>query len=728
MLNFNEPQIEIRARKDREVRERAYAELASSVSSAKRQPRITVDDVEQVDGTVKACLKYLGVQAGEVPPGITDLYERLDWLCRPSNTMYREVQLTGDWYKQAFGAHMGRLVTGERVALLPRATWGYYYLEPGTGRKVKVNARNASDLRSKALYLYRPFPAHALTLRDITGFILRSFDRSDYMLVVVAAVVATLIGMLPAWANQVAFGVVVPSGKARMILPIACLLVGMTISTVLISVFRNLVTSRMNIKLDVITQAATFSRVLSLPTPFFKGYASGNLAHRVASVSQLTAAILDFIFGTGLNALLSLVYVFEIGFFAPSLAIPAFVTILAQVVLINAVTTATMRYERLSMKAEAQLSGTVTLLLNGIQKLKLAGAEDRAFAKWAHDYASYARATYNRPPLLRAVSALVGLLGMLGTISIYYFAAVTNVSLDNYMAFNTAFGQACGAIMLFGSMAQQAAQIRPLLELIGPIMETPPETDDMRPSVTKLTGGIVVSNVSFRYDEKGPYVLDNLSFSIRAGEYVAIVGRSGCGKSTIVRLLLGFEMPERGGIYYGPHDVSKVNLRSLRQHIGTVTQDGRLVMGDIFSNITIAAPGATLDDAWEAAVLAGIADDIEKMPMGMQTILTEGSGGISGGQRQRIMIARAVCGKRRILMLDEATSALDNKTQRHVYESLAKLKCTRIVVAHRLSTVKDCDRILVLDGGRIAEEGTYEQLIERNGLFAELVARQRLER
>jgi ABC-type bacteriocin/lantibiotic exporter with double-glycine peptidase domain len=295
------------------------------------------------------------------------------------------------------------------------------------------------------------------------------------------------------------------------------------------------------------------------------------------------------------------------------------------------------------------------------------------------------------------------------------------------MAFNTAFGQASAAIMLFGTMAQQAAQIRPLLELIGPIMGTPPEVDDRHPSVTKLTGGIVVSNVSFRYGDKGPYVLDNLSFTIRPGEYVAIVGRSGCGKSTIVRLLLGFEMPERGGIYYGPHDVSKIDLRSLRQHIGTVTQDGRIVVGDIFSNITIAAPGSTLDDAWEAARLAGVADDIEKMPMGMQTILTEGSGGISGGQRQRIMIARAICGKRRILMFDEATSALDNKTQRHVYESLAKLKCTRIVVAHRLSTVKDCDRILVLDGGRIAEEGTYEQLIEKNGLFAKLVERQRLD-
>ncbi len=205
------------------------------------------------------------------------------------------------------------------------------------------------------------------------------------------------------------------------------------------------------------------------------------------------------------------------------------------------------------------------------------------------------------------------------------------------------------------------------------------------------------------------------------------MGKSGCGKSTIMRLLLGFETPERGTILYGPHDVSKVDLQSLRRHIGVVMQDGKLFMGDIASNITIATPTATIDDAWEAAETAGIADDIRKMPMGMQTFVTEGGGGISGGQRQRLMIARAVCGRKRILMFDEATSALDNVTQRHVAESLDSLKCTRIVIAHRLSTVRHCDRILVVDGGTIAEEGTFEQLIAKRGLFYELVERQRLD-
>ena len=224
-------------------------------------------------------------------------------------------------------------------------------------------------------------------------------------------------------------------------------------------------------------------------------------------------------------------------------------------------------------------------------------------------------------------------------------------------------------------------------------------------------------------------IADDISLKIHPGEYVGIVGKSGCGKTTLIRLLLGFEKPLSGSILYGsaPYDVENVDLRSLRRHIGTVLQDGRLFQADIYNNIVLSAPEATLEDAWRAAELAGIADDIRKMPMGMNTIVSEGSGCISGGQRQRLLIARAICGERKILIFDEATSALDNITQKVVTDSLSSLQCTRIVVAHRLSTVQDCDRILVLDQGHIIEEGTYARLMEKNGFFAELVSRQRLD-
>ena len=224
-----------------------------------------------------------------------------------------------------------------------------------------------------------------------------------------------------------------------------------------------------------------------------------------------------------------------------------------------------------------------------------------------------------------------------------------------------------------------------------------------------------------------PLVIDNLSLKIRPGQYVAIVGKTGCGKSTLMRLLLGFEHPKKGAIYYDGKDLEKIELRSLRRRIGVVMQNGKLFQGDIYSNIVISAPWLSLQDAWEAAELAGIADDIKSMPMGMDTMISEGAGGISGGQRQRLMIARAIAPKPKILMFDEATSALDNITQKKISESLDSLKCTRIVIAHRLSTIKQCDRIIVLDKGKIIEDGRYEELIEKNGFFAELVARQRLD-
>jgi ABC-type bacteriocin/lantibiotic exporter with double-glycine peptidase domain len=265
------------------------------------------------------------------------------------------------------------------------------------------------------------------------------------------------------------------------------------------------------------------------------------------------------------------------------------------------------------------------------------------------------------------------------------------------------------------------------MEMVKPILETVPEVSEGKQMVTRLSGAIEMNNVSFRYSENMPPVLDDLSLKIRPGQYVAIVGRTGCGKSTLMRLLTGFETPQKGAIYYDGKDLNTLDLKSLRKQIGVVMQNGKLFQGDIYSNIVISAPQLTLDDAWNAAEMAGIADDIRQMPMGMFTLISEGSGGISGGQRQRLMIARAIAPNPKILMFDEATSALDNISQKVVSDSLERLKCTRIVIAHRLSTIRQCDRIIVLDQGKIIEDGTYEQLIAQNGFFAELVARQRLD-
>ena len=726
-MGWLESQIETRARLDEQMTNRAYAELAASVSPAGDAPRVDVDATEQIDAAVQACLRYCGVEAGPVPEGVTDWEQRIDALCRPSGILRRGVRLDGDWYRNAFGAMLTTFDTGEPVALLPQGLHSYCYIDPGTGRKVKVTQDVASHIDRQATFFYRPLPQRPLNVRDLLAFISSVFDIGDYVVVLGAAAAATVVGFLPAWANQVAFGVVVPSGQTSLVAPIAALLLGVAVSTVLIGACRNLVMERVSLKIQVSSESATFARLMMLPTSFFRQYSSGDLASRVAQVTMLTQQLTSLFLGSGLSWVLSLVYLGQIAVYASRLIVPALIVVVVQAVFTLVATQVAARYERATMEASAKLSGTVTALLGGIQKIKLAGAEDRAFAKWAHGYAEYARGAYNRPVLVRAMTAIGGLIGMIGAIVIYYYAGSSGMSVADYMSFNVAYGQMSGAIMALVGVASQVAQIRPMLEMVSPILEAEPEVASDKPSVGTLTGGIEVSGVSFSYEEGSPEILRNLSFQVRPGEYVALVGKSGCGKSTILRLLLGFERPSRGTIFYGPHDVSKVDLRSLRSSIGVVMQDGRLFMGDLASNITISNPTATLDDAWEAAELAGIADDIRKMPMGMQTLVTEGGGGISGGQRQRIMIARAICGNRRILMFDEATSALDNVAQRHVSDSLESLNCTRLVIAHRLSTVRHCDRILVVDEGHIAEEGTYDELIERGGLFAELVERQRLD-
>lgn len=375
----------------------------------------------------------------------------------------------------------------------------------------------------------------------------------------------------------------------------------------------------------------------------------------------------------------------------------------------------------------AELNGLVFRLFSGIQKIKLAGAERRAFAKWAEAYAKDAALLYNPPLLIKLQPALSGLITLGGSLVLYFVAASSRVTAADYMAFSSAYGLVSGAMVSLSMAAGSIANLKPLAELASPIMKEIPETGSGKKALTRMSGSVELSQVSFRYTEDSPWILDHISLKIRPGQYIAIVGKTGCGKSTLMRLLLGFEMPVSGAVYYDNRDLQMLDLRSVRRNIGAVLQNSRLFTGDIYSNIVISAPWLTLSDAWEAAKMAGVDEDIRKMPMGMQTLITEGGGGISGGQRQRIMIARAIAPKPRLLMFDEATSALDNITQRVVSDSLNDLNCTRIVIAHRLSTIRQCDRILVLDGGKIVEDGNFDELLAAGSFFAELVKRQTLE-
>ncbi|MBQ2699813.1 MAG: ATP-binding cassette domain-containing protein, partial [Clostridia bacterium] len=430
---------------------------------------------------------------------------------------------------------------------------------------------------------------------------------------------------------------------------------------------------------------------------------------------------------TGLTSLFSLMYVTQIFAYAPALVVPALIVILATLVFSVFTTLYQTKITRKQMELGAQESGMSYALITGIQKIKLSGAEKRAYARWSDLYAKQVEATYHPPLFLKMNTVISTAISLAGTLVMYAMALRSGVGVAEYYAFNAAYGMISGAFMSLSGIAMTAAQFKPVMAMAKPIMDAQPEVSEGKQVIDRISGAIEVNNVSFRYREDMPLVLDDLSLKIKPGQYVAIVGSTGCGKSTLMRILLGFEKPQKGAVYYNGKDLNTIDLKSLRRKIGVVMQNGKLFQGDVFSNIVISAPQLTLDEAWEAAEMAGIAEDIRRMPMGMHTIISEGSGGISGGQRQRLMIARAIAPKPKVLMFDEATSALDNITQKTVSDSLERLKCTRIVIAHRLSTIRACDRIIYLEKGKIVEDGTYDELIALKGRFAELVERQRLD-
>ena len=726
-MGWFDEQIRQRKQNDDDVFADSFVNMAAAVLGSKVTGSLS-DGSAAAKSSIDEILKYYHVKSREVPDNIKDTNEQLEYLMRPYGIMRRTVRLEKGWYRDAVGAMLGVMKeSGRVVALIPAGFSGYCYIDPDSGKKIKINRRNQRLFDSEAIAFYKPFPLKKIGLGSVAKYIAETLSAADFALIALATLALSLICMLSPKLNNILFAAVLPSGSVRLLLSIAVFTVSVSVSSLLISATKEMITARINTKMSVSVQAAAMMRIMSLPADFFKGYGSGDLSSRAAHISSLCNMLVSAVLTTGLTSAFSLIYISQIFIYAPVLVAPAIAVILATVAFSLISSFAQMRISKKQMELSAKESGMSYALISGIQKIKLAGAEKRAFARWGNLYAQNAKLTYNPPAFIKLNSVISLAISLIGNIVMYAAAVKSGVSVADYYAFGTAYGMVSGAFMSLAGMALTVAQIKPILETVQPFFNTVPEISEGKEVITRLSGGIELTNVSFRYNENMPLILDNMSLKIRPGQYVAIVGKTGCGKSTLMRLLLGFEKPQKGAVYYDGRDIERIDLKSLRRRIGVVMQNGKLFSGDIYSNIVISAPWLTQSDAWDAAEKAGIAEDIRRMPMGMNTIISEGSGGISGGQRQRLMIARAIAPKPKILMLDEATSALDNLTQKRVSESLDSLKCTRIVIAHRLSTIKQCDRILVLDGGKITEDGTYDELIAQNGVFAELVERQRLD-
>ena len=726
-MGWFDEQIKQRKKNDEDQFSDAFAGIADAVLGSKMSASFSSDEAK-AQGAIEAILKYYHVKPREVPDSIKGLHDRLEYLLRPNGIMRRNVNLEKGWYKDAIGAVLGtRIDDGSIVAFIPKGLSGYVFFDASKGKWVRLSKKNESLFEDEGICFYKPFPLGKLTLRSLMRYIIETLSTSDFVLIALATLAATAIGMLSPKLSNLLMGTVVDSKDYQLLFGITIFMISVSISSLLISAIKSLLMARINTKMSLSVQAATMMRVLSLPADFFKKYSSGELSSRAQYIQSICSMLVSTVISTGLTSVFSLVYISQIFEYAPALVVPALGVILATIVFTLITTFAQMKITKKKMEISAKENGMSYSMITGIQKIKLSGAEKRMFARWSKLYSEQIAATYNPPMFLRANGAFSSIISLGGTILMYFMAVESGVSVADYYAFNTAYGMVSGAFMSIAGIAISLAQFKPTVEMAKPIMDAIPEVSEGKLVVERLSGGIELNNVSFRYNENMPNVVDDLSLKIRPGQYVAIVGSTGCGKSTLMRIMLGFEKPQKGAVYYDGKDLNSMDLKSLRRKIGVVMQNGKLFQGDIYSNIVISAPQLTMDDAWAAAEQSGIADDIRRMPMGMHTIISEGSGGISGGQRQRLMIARAIAPKPRILMFDEATSALDNITQKIVSESLDKLKCTRIVIAHRLSTIRDCDRIIYLEKGKILEDGTYDELIALNGKFAELVERQRLD-
>ena len=725
-MGWFDEQIKQRKQNDDDIFASSFVGIADAVMGTTISQAFETSS-EKAKTAIDDILRFYHVKPHEVPDNIKDLNEQLEYLMRPYGIMRRTVRLEKGWYKDAIGAMLSILRSdGSAVALIPTGMAGYSFFDPEKGRYVKLNHKNQSLFEDEAIAFYKPFPLTRLNIPVLLKYIFSILSVSDYILVGLGTLAVTLVGLLTPRLNNLLMGTVIQSGETRLLFAIMTFMAAAVFASLLLDSVKSMLMTRINTKLDLTVQAATMARILSLPASFFRKYSSGELSNRVGQMNSLCNMLVSTILSSGLSSIFSLIYISQIFKYTPALVIPSLCIILATIIFSIITTFAQMKVGKKNMELGARESGMSYALLSGIQKIKLSGAEKRAFARWARLYAKSAKLSYNPPALLKYNALFTSFISGVGSILLYYLAVTTNVSVAEYYAFNTAYGMISGAFMSLASIVLTAANIRPILDMVKPIMLAVPEVSEGKQVVSRLSGGIELTNVSFKYSESTPNVIDDLSLKIRPGQYVAIVGSTGCGKSTLMRLMLGLETPQKGAVYYDGKDLASMDLKSLRRKIGTVMQDGKLFQGDIFSNITICAPWLTLDDAWEAAEMAGIADDIRRMPMGMHTLISEGSGGVSGGQRQRLMIARAIAPKPKILMFDEATSALDNLTQKQVSESLDGMKCTRIIIAQRLSTIKKCDRIIYLEKGHIIEDGTYDELICKNGKFAELVARQRL--
>lgn len=672
----------------------------------------------------------------------------LNRLLHNSGVSSRPVRLEGRWWQRDIGPLLAFLGDWSRpCALLPVGSGGYLIFDAAKQSEQRLDAALASQLSPRAFMLYRGLPDERVGAPTLMQLALRGASRDFGLIAAMALLTALLSLLLPLLSQQLVATVIPEAQFDQLVMLVAALLVGAGASAAFAMV-QSIALLRVEGRSNAVLQPAIWDRLLKVPVSFFRSFSVGDLTARAQAIDAVQTLIgtnsmkLVLAVASG-TASLGLMLYYDAALTGVT-AVLLGIWLGANLLLGNRM--AEVARERLL--AQRRDDAQSFQLLSGISKLRAAGSEHQGLRIWTSQFlrvASLLDDTNRNASSLATIGSVLSGLSFAGVIAVlglqsgqitaFFETPMTWRDIESaslrqimtaaeFVGFNTALMQVLAAVQAIGALAASLFTLRPVYAQLRPILEAAPETTGVGAAeFHDLSGRIEVADIRFRYQPEAPFVLDGLSLTVEPGQFVAVVGPSGCGKSTLVRLLLGFEEPQSGSVFLDGRDLRRLDKRRMRRNFGVVLQAGRLLTGSLYDNI-VAGANLTMEDAWEAARLAGLATDIEAMPMGMHTVVGEGAPTLSGGQRQRLMIARALVHRPRILIFDEATSALDNRTQATVNQSLTGLTCTRIAIAHRLSTIREADCIYVIDRGRVVEKGAFLELMHAGGKFSELAHRQ----
>ena len=608
---------------------------------------------------------------------------------------------------------------------------GYRRYDPSTGKSGFCTRAFVQSLKDSCYVFTQPMKQYSSVLLTFVVSILRYLTNRDVIRLLGSSAIMTALGLAFPKINQWIYNVYLkdPASNMYMFRLMLSLFISLHIVQTVISVLKSHLLSDIRNRISIRIQGIVMAKILDLPRAFFADNSSGKISKRITQCNNLTSTIVNIFMDILLNFSFSGAYLVQMHGISKELFVPAVFFVIIKLAFSIFTSFWDMVISRKSIALSMESDSFFYSAIKGILKIKSMGAEKAIYSKWADMYREILHNNYNRPFILRYSGLITSAISTFMTVTLMGSTVLNGLTREQYMVFSSSLGMMLSVINTLTGTMGSAFKMSTMAQSIAPIFQYEPQQKGQLEYVRSLRGNIRAENIHFSYDADMIGCLKGVSLNIKAGEKIAIVGESGCGKSTFLKIIMGMETPHSGTVYFDDKDIAHLNQRSLRQKIGSVFQFSKLFPGTIYENVTFGCFEEVDEDrVWDALEKACIADYIRQQPLGLNTDVSQSnSSGFSGGQRQRILIARALIRNPKVLVLDEATSALDNITQKQVLDNILKLNSTVLMVAHRLSTVMHFDRIVMFKNGVIEEEGTYDELMKKNGAFAELVNKQLIE-